>query len=72
MGETDLREMATAGGIPVQPGMSAHDLRRAIRASNADRAAGIPVDDLPRLTAHEAHEPARRLSGEPAPPDEPA
>jgi len=73
MGLSDLREVAAAGGIPEQPGMTESELREAIRASNAAaaRAAGVPIDGLPRLTTVQAHDLARRLSGAAVPPDEP-
>lgn len=73
MDATELQEVAAAGGVPVQPGMGEHELREAIRASNATRAraAGVPVDRLPTLTTQEAYQLARQLSGEPALPDEP-
>jgi hypothetical protein len=73
MGVIDLREVAAAGDIPVQPGMTESELREAIRASNAAaaRAAGVPIDGLPQLTALQGHDLARRLSGAAAPPDEP-
>ncbi|MCW6004315.1 hypothetical protein K1W54_06930 [Micromonospora sp. CPCC 205371] len=65
--------MAAAGGVPVQPGMGEHELREAIRASNAARAraVGVPIDRLPTLTAQAAYHLARQVSGEPAPPTEP-
>lgn len=70
---TELQEVAATGGIAVQPGMGEHELRAAIRASNAAhaRAAGVPVDHLPTLTAQEAHRLARQLSGEPEVPNQP-
>lgn len=70
----DLREVATAAGITVQPGMDAGELREAIRASNAAyaRSIGVPIDHLPRLTTQQAYDLARLLSGEPAPPAAPA
>jgi hypothetical protein len=73
MDATELREVAAAGCVPVQPNMSERELLEAIRASNAARAlaGGVPVDRLPTLTAQEAHQLARQLSGEPARPDEP-
>ncbi|MDG4834172.1 hypothetical protein O7627_33445 [Solwaraspora sp. WMMD1047] len=71
MDATELQEVAAAGGVPVQAGMGEHELREAIRASNAARAraAGVPLDRLPTLTAQEAYQLARQLSGEPALPD---
>lgn len=69
----ELRDVAAAGNITVRPGMGEDDLRAAIRASNAARAraAGVPIDHLPALTATQAYHLARQLSGEPALPDEP-
>ncbi|RSM65275.1 hypothetical protein DMB66_17280 [Actinoplanes sp. ATCC 53533] len=73
IGPIDLREVATAGGIPVQPDMTESELREAIRASNAAaaRVAGVPIDGLPRLTASQAHDLARWLSGAAVSLDEP-
>jgi len=73
MAESDLREVAAAGRIPVHPAMSEHQLRDAIRASNAAlaRAAGVPIEHLPQLTAREAHDLVRRLTNATAPPNEP-
>jgi hypothetical protein len=73
MGERQLQELAADGGITVQPGTGEHELRQAIRARNAARAReyGVPIDNLPTLTAQQAHDLARQLSSEPAPPDEP-
>lgn len=70
----DLREVAAAAGIAVHPGMDAGELREAVRARNAAyaRSIGVPVDHLPRLTTQQAYDLARLLSGESAPPAEPA
>jgi hypothetical protein len=66
MGEAQLREIAEDGAIRVRPGMSEDELQAAIRADNAARAraAGVPIDDLPALTAAQARDLAWQLSGE--------
>ncbi|ROO63001.1 hypothetical protein EDC02_5010 [Micromonospora sp. Llam0] len=68
MDTAELLDVAAAGGVPVRPGMGERELRDAIRASNAARAraAGVPIDHLPALTARQAYDLASQLSGEPA------
>lgn len=65
MGEAQLRELAEDGGIATQPNLTQDELRAAIRADNAARAraAGLPTDGLPTLTAQQAHDLARQLTG---------
>lgn len=72
-GQENCARWPKPAGSPCSPAWGEHELREAIRASNAAsaRAAGVPVDHLPTLTAQEAHRLARQLSGEPARPDQP-